>query len=218
MAAPRTMPDKLNKISGLVNWNGNLMVAIDTETTGLKVGFHEIVEIAALPCTIDFNIHPTHSICNMLLRPENVVDGMELPPTMTKEKLANYQNYGLRQDKAADQFEAWFHSLKLGVDRRLIPLAHNWGFDSQMLRDWLGVARFEHIFHGHYRCTQALYAMLNDAAEYNFDPNIPMQKLQLSFICSQLGINLVNAHTALDDAKACMDVYRHLMRQLKGRS
>jgi DNA polymerase III epsilon subunit-like protein len=40
--------------SGLVYLNGNLLASIDLETTGLKAGFHEPIEIAVVPLNSDF--------------------------------------------------------------------------------------------------------------------------------------------------------------------
>ena len=45
---------------GMIHLNGNILCAVDVETTGLEVGFHEIWQIAVLP--LDSNIKPNKDI------------------------------------------------------------------------------------------------------------------------------------------------------------
>ena len=40
--------------SGLVHLNGNLMAAVDLETTGTQPGYHEIIQIAVVPLDSEF--------------------------------------------------------------------------------------------------------------------------------------------------------------------
>src|SRR3989304_985946 len=45
--------DVVRTYSGLVHLNGNLLASIDLETTGLRAGYHEPIQIAVVPLNSD---------------------------------------------------------------------------------------------------------------------------------------------------------------------
>lgn len=61
-------------------------------------------------------------------------------------------------EKVADLLVEWFEKLELPFKRSLIPLAHNWAFESSFLKAWLGVDLVDQVFHSHARDTM-LYAI-----------------------------------------------------------
>lgn len=211
-----TLAGKRNMAVGMRNWNGNLLVSVDTETTGLDPELHEILEITALPIDATLELHTLYPPFNMFIRPEKLSPEDARPPGLSDAKLADYTMNGLQSHRAADMFIAWFEELNLGAGKKLMPLAHNWPFDAIMIRSWLGEKNFEHIFHGHYRDTMALAKMINDACEFNMTPVCPHAFVSLSKMCDIYGVKLMNAHTANADAMATIDLYRQMCSRLRG--
>jgi len=48
-----------------------------------------------------------------------------------------------------DLFVEWFERLDLPFKKSLVPMAHNWAFESSFLKAWLGISTFEEIWHSH---------------------------------------------------------------------
>jgi DNA polymerase III epsilon subunit-like protein len=193
-----------------MNLNGNMMVSIDVETTGLLAGVHEIVQIAVVPLDGDLvpceNHKPFyHHIAPQ--RPENVqkkafaINGLDLDWL-----LAN----GLDPWRAADLFDDWFQALELPFGKRLVALAHNYPFERGFLINWLGPESFEQFFYIHPRDTQAFGAMINDAAVYH-GKKIPFNNLSLTAMTKIFGIDNEKSHDALADALAGAKLYRELI-------
>ena len=60
----------MSKSRVMKHWNGHQLCAIDTETTGLEAGYHEIVEIAIIP--LDSEIKPRTDVLpfNIFIKPD----------------------------------------------------------------------------------------------------------------------------------------------------
>jgi oligoribonuclease (3'-5' exoribonuclease) len=137
----------------MIHLNGNLLCAIDTETTGLRPFYHDICEICILP--LDANIEILKDItpfyCQII--PRNV-DRIDLSAmSVNKLQMSNIMRYGIDSFKAADLFEQWFNNLGLGIRKKISPLAQNWKFDWAFIMDWLGVQNMDYFFDGRYRDT-----------------------------------------------------------------
>ena len=50
-----------------------------------------------------------------------------------------------------DLFVEWFERLDLPFKKGLVPLAHNWAFESSWLKEWLGITLFDEIWYSHAR-------------------------------------------------------------------
>ena len=123
--------------SGLVHLNGNLMAAVDLETTGTQPGYHEIIQIAILPLDSEFkplegvrpfytNIRPNH--------PER-----ETPAATQKHKISMSELllHAPSSERVQDWLVEWWEVLDLPYQKGLVPLAHNWAFESGFLKAWL---------------------------------------------------------------------------------
>jgi DNA polymerase III epsilon subunit-like protein len=55
---------------GMVHLNGNLLCAVDVETTGIIPGFHDLIQVAALPLNADLEPLKTVPPFYMNLKPE----------------------------------------------------------------------------------------------------------------------------------------------------
>ena len=146
-------------IPSLTNLNGNPLAVVDVETTGRVGGFHEIVQIAIVPLTLDLelaediqpfyqNIRPTYPE-----RAEKKAEGVH--GLVMDDLLLNAPT----QERVLDYLLEWFQNLPLGHGRRLTPIAHNWGFERSFLTHWLGPELMNNIFTPHPRDTMILCSM-----------------------------------------------------------
>lgn len=190
--------------------NGNLLAAVDVETTGLIPDFHEIWQIAILP--LDFNIKPRKDIIPFYLdlqitRPENI-DKNAIK--MNKVEFAKRQQRAIDPFTAADMFDNWFDRLKLPIYKKICPLAQNWPFDRSFLLAWLGNTSFEHTFSPRYRDTMVNTIFHSDLSDFRGD-KIKFVQHNLQYLCQKLDVKNQKPHDALQDCIATAEVYRRLL-------
>lgn len=200
----------------LINFNGDLLVGVDTETTGLVPGYNEIIQIAIVPLNSEIQPHPGIDPFYMNIAPDYperasgaaAVHGIEMEELMKAPS----------QEESVEAFDRWFTELDLpmldgGYRKRLVPLAHNWAFERTFLLHWLGLQTFSEIWSGHPRDTLVLGAHLNDLAAWN-GTTCPFNRLNLGNMCEVMGVRLDNAHDALGDVLATAELYRAILRSL----
>jgi DNA polymerase III epsilon subunit-like protein len=195
--------------SSLINMNGDLLCAVDTETTGLIPGYHEVIQVAVVPLNSEMEQHPDIKPFYMNIAPDHPEreSGAGAVHGISMEELMACPS----QMESADMFDEWFTGLDLPLGRRIIPLAHNWAFERTYLLHWLGLETFTDIWSGHPRDTLIFGAMLNDLADWQGRP-VPFNRLKLSCMCEVFGIRLLNAHDALADCLATARLYREMLR------
>lgn len=201
--------------SSLLALNGNMLVAVDVETTGLTPGFHEVVQVAIVPLDSDILPCKEHRAFYINIRPEHPeradrkatdVHGLDMDWLLTN---------GIEQYRAADMLEDWVTGLDLPFSKRMAPLAHNFPFEKAFLSNWLGQATYDGLFFIHPRDTQVVGALCNDLASY-WGKDIPFGTLSLSSMCKKLGIVNEKEHDALADSLAGASLYRELIKLLGG--
>lgn len=196
--------------NSLVHLNGNLMVAIDFETTGLEPGFHEIIQIGIVPLNSDFcpntELRPFyHNLAPKY--PERQQAGAGQVHKLNLEDLILHSP---SSERVADLLVDWWHSLDLPENKTLVPLGFNWEFEVGHGRHWLGYDLFNMLFHGHARDGMRLAISLNDRAAFAGEP-IPFPYVGLKALCKYFGIINENPHDALSDALSEAKVYRALL-------
>lgn len=194
-----------------IHLNGNLMCAVDLETTGLQVGIHDIWQICILPLNSTFE--PLKGVTPFYFemkprRPENAN-----PEAISRERLAKAINSGIDPDIAADMLVTWFKKLGLPEKKKICPLAANWPFDSALLKEWLTPLQFDEIFHPWYRDVIAAACYANDSADLNVE-QIPYPKCNLKYLCSTLKVENQTPHDALSDCLATAECYRKMLKRL----
>lgn len=189
------------------NLKHNIIAAIDVETTGVRPGYHEIVQIAIVPldCKFDPIGKPFNKFicpaCPERIEPEAFrINGLNL------EDLNSEPSH----ERVADMMTEWFESLYLPLTSRIIPLAHNWAFENSFLKAWLGTAELDRIFHYLPRDAMIYALGLNDKAAL-VEKEIPFKGVGLKDLCKQFNIINTKPHDALADSIAEAAVYKALL-------
>lgn len=196
--------------SSMPHLNGNVVAAVDFETTGTVAGYHEPIQIAVV--VLDSNLKPAPGITPFYQYiqprfPERAdpaatkVHGIDIDRLMLEER---------EPGDIEDMLVEWCNSLELPFERRLIPLAHNWPFERDFLKAWLGVSLSEKLFHYHARDGMTYALGLNDKSFFRGEKAI-FRSVGLTELCSHFGVVNARAHDALNDALAEAEVYRHLL-------
>lgn len=194
-----------------VHLNGNIMCAIDIETSGLVPGFHDIWQIAIIPVApnLEVNKQLRYFTAKMQLRRPQNVD----PQAMSQNQIADVTNNGSDSDRVEERLREWFESLPLLPGKRIVPLGHNYAnHDRPFIMDWLGgPASYQEFFRSDHRDTMTFALMLNDVADWH-NEKIPFPKWGLNYLCRYLGFPQEGAHDAIMDALTTIEVYRKMMR------
>lgn len=196
--------------SGLVNLNGNLLASVDLETTGTRADYHEPIQIAVVPLNSDIRplegVRPFYTTIKPLYpeRQEHkagYVHGISL-----EDLILHAPDPG----KVADLLVEWVGNLDLPFGKCLVPLAHNWAFESKFLQAWLGIDLAQQLFHSHARDAMLYATSLNDkAAFHGLAPVFP--KVGLGALCNKFNVHNPNPHDALCDSIAEAEVYRAML-------
>lgn len=191
----------------MVGLHGNLLAAVDLETTGERPGYHEIVQIGVVTVTAAGG---PGAAFESLIRP--------LYPWRQDPQAARVHGLTLRQleraadpQLVADTLSEWHERLNLPIGKRLVPLAHNWAFESSFLSAWLGVDLLRDLFHPHARDSMLLALSIRDGALLRGLPDPFPKGVGLGALCRQFGITNRKPHDALEDAVASIAVYRRLL-------
>jgi len=201
--------------SSLINLSGNVLAAVDVETTGRLAGYHEIIQIGIQPLTSE--IQPVKGITPFYMNiapahPERAEDNATRVHGLDIDDLVNNAP---DQWKAADLFDEWVQRLNLPFRKQLVPLAHNWAFERGFLTHWLGLETFNSLWHFHPRDTMLFALSINDACCYH-GKKIAFNYVGLGAMCNKFGITNEKAHDALCDSRAEAELYRRMLAAFGG--
>lgn len=201
--------------NSMQHWNGNHLCVIDTETTGLDVDWHEIIQICILP--LDSNFTPRTDIIPFYINmiPDNPERASKEAMQKNKLKLPELIKTGFDKIKVIDMLEDWIQSLGMpvtayGRPKCVMPLGHNYAFDRSFIMQWLGRELYDQWFYYHFRDTMIYANCLNDKSAMHAE-KVPFSKTGLQYLCSTLKIQTERAHDALSDCIATAKVYKHLV-------
>jgi DNA polymerase III epsilon subunit-like protein len=185
----------------------NIIVAIDIETTGVRPGFHDIIQIAIVP--LDNSLKPIGTPFYTNIKPDHP-ERTEVQALVINGLTLEELNDAPGKERVADELAEWFETLHLSVGGRLIPLSHNFVFENSFLKVWLGCAEMDRIFHYLPRDAMIHALALNDAAALRGE-EIPYKSVGLKELCQQFGIINTKPHDALADSIAEAQVYKALL-------
>lgn len=196
------------------HWNGNLLCAIDCETTGLVPGFHDLVQICIMPVAPDLKPNKDIPFFHMKLIPQYYERIQTELPDVTKRIIVDAKLNGTDPWTAIDRLTEWFYKLNLPEKKKIIPLGFNFGFDSAFILNWLGgYASYGEFFRSDHRDVMTSALFLNDIADWFTEP-VPFPKFNLAYVAAKLGVEHSNekAHDAVMDCLTTIECYRRMMR------
>ena len=192
-------------------WGGNLMAAIDCETSGLDPNYHEVIQIAIVPLDTEFEplaeVKPFYTV----VRPEYPERWCPKAAAAHKLDLDQLLMTAPERGRVEDDLYDWFQRLGFTGSQRLLPLAANWPFDKSFLNAWLGQKLVDELFHAHYRDPMELAVLMNDRACFMGEA-LPFNRANMKYLCEATGIENPNPHNALCDSITEGKVYREMMR------
>lgn len=200
--------------SSMQHLNGNLLCAIDVETTGFDPQKNDVIQLCVLP--LDAEIRPLKSVMPFFVemipkRPQNVDREAS---KVHRLNMAEIMSRGIDPWKAVDLFDEWFQNLGLPINKKITPLAHNWPFDREFVKEWIGgPISFEGYFHHLYRDSMAASIFMNDRADFR-GARYPYPKNSLSYLGTIFGVENQKAHDALQDCITTAEIYRRLILDL----
>jgi DNA polymerase III epsilon subunit-like protein len=154
-----------------------------------------------------------------------------------------HQQKAIDKYTAADLFLDWVEKLDMPERKRISPLAHNWAFDREFIKDWLCPTAFDEIIDGRYRETKGAATLISDVygeagepcppheiigddyrdsmVSANFVNDVydsinepcPFPKINLKYLASTLKIEHKGAHNALADCLVTAEIYKRLLHK-----
>ena len=195
--------------SAFPHLNGNLLAAIDFETTGTVPGYHEPVQIAVLPLNSDLRplegVRPFYSMMQPQ-HPERADEAAMRVHGLTLAELADAPH----PDRVADYLIEWFGRLDMPIERNLVPLAANGIFEAGFLLAWLGEPLKHRLFSPLIRDVMITALAINDRAFFAAE-KCPFNRVGLASLCTHFGVVNQKPHDALSDCLAEAEVYRCLL-------
>ena len=196
------------------HWNNHQMCAIEVETSGLDPFWDQILQLAIVP--LDANLEQRRDVppFNIYIKPENPTAISSAALRVNKIDIQKVVRFGHDIEKAKDLLEHWVAKLKLGTTKfgnpkRILPLAHNWQFDSSFIKRWLGIEMYGEIFDSRYRDTQVAAEYLNERAAMHAE-KVPYSKVNLGWLAKVHGVVNEQAHDAVFDCLTTAEVYRRM--------
>ena len=204
------------------NLNGNLLVSLDLETTGLTAGYHEIYQVGAVAITPDLEVDKSVIPLDLWMRPE-YIDRLD-PESMrlTKGNFLDKISLAVSQERGIDLWEHWVTKhLKLPKGKKIMLIGQNIAqHDIPFLRNWLGNHYYNETFHHHVRDTMITAIHLNDVADWCREV-FPFPRVGLRDLANKLGIECPEKaqHEAVFDCTLTAQIYkcqvRHYLNEMR---
>lgn len=195
--------------SAFPHLNGNLLAAIDFETTGTVPGYHEPVQIAVLPLNSDLRplegVRPFYS----MMQPQHPERADVAAMRVHGLTLAELED-APHPDRVADYLIEWFGRLDMPIERNLVPLAANVVFETGFLLAWLGEPLKQRLFSPLIRDVMITALSINDRSFFAAQ-KCPFNRVGLAALCEHFGVVNQKPHDALSDCLAEAEVYRCLL-------
>lgn len=196
--------------------NGNVLAAVDVETTGTDPQTNDLIQVCVLPLNGNFEPSSTATPFYLNIKPRfpDNIDWKAMK--VNRIQFGELMRFSMECFEAADLFADWFQSLDLPITnagtKKLCPLWSNGeGFDKGFLVEWLGKDLFNHCFSFHCRDTQSFALEINDRFDFHNEP-VPFPKVGLNALAGHFHVENERPHDALSDCLTTAKVYKALMK------
>lgn len=199
--------------TNLLNLNGNLLCAIEINTTGSRPNYHDIFEICVLPLNAEYKKHKGILPFYCLMKPKRPqnIQFDELPKRSTRESIYNATLKGLDSHRAADIFNNWFEKIKFKIHKRLSILAYDWVSKRAFIIDWLGETAFNQYFDYKYRDPLAIALYCNDVKDM-LTGTIPFPKVDIAYLASQLKVDVERGQDTMIRCVQLAEIYKRSLK------
>jgi len=185
-----------------------IYMVFDLETTGLVAGKHAICEIAC--CPFDQNLNNLKEFESGIIKP---YDNREIQQNALNHNGITYSQLenGRDSEVVFDELVKYIKSFKKTA-AKIILVGHNiLKFDNRHLEDYFN-------FHG-----KDLWKFVNsniglDTMWWSRMERVESDNFKLGTSCANRGIDLVDAHRAVNDTRANRDLAKSYLRGLRGES
>ncbi len=178
----------------------NRLAFIDTETTGLDVERHEIIQIGGV--VVEPKTNPDGSVAY------DIVEEFEIK--VKPEHIETAEKVALRVNGYDEAEWVFAFTLKEAMTsfaektKDAIMVGHNLAFDFAFLMRAFSVTGVENKMHYHKLDTISIAFAKSKKRE-------DIDKFSLYYLCQIFGIENKRAHTALADARATFELYKKLI-------
>jgi len=185
------------------------LLFIDTETTGLFAPYHEIIEICA--ALVECSTTPSGefkteiiSIFESKVKPNRV--GIVSPEAMKVNRL-NLKDLEDATESfiVASDLVEWWQEMCDGI--KIVPIGHNYAFDREFLKDFVGRDLYFTMFDYHNEDTYSLAKTLWRQGK------LVVNNFSLEALCSALDIPFFS-HGAREDVLAEIKLFEKLNKML----
>lgn len=201
----------------LAHLNGDLLCAVDIETTGLDHELHDIYEIAIVPVDGEFRRAKCQWL-DLLIRPIRIenIDWDGVYKCKNPKRIRKAIEEGFHPDAAIALLERWFQDRNLGT-KKIAPIGSNYAFEARFLRQFLGSLNYESMFNdSQIRDTMVIARAFQDLHDFrcaSWEHLFP--KVGLSYLANVLKVerDYGKEHTAISDAAITVDVLRRIYEE-----
>jgi DNA polymerase III epsilon subunit-like protein len=180
-----------------------MLAVIDTETTGLVAGVHEIVQIAVIP--LSEQLEPMGRFVSYIkpMRPQSADPKAFEVNHLTLEGLATQPTPSQVRGALKDWKDNCYGDVKF------IPLGHNYaGFDKGFIQLFLGTELYNNMLSYHCEDTMILARAMKRAGV------LSVENCSLDGLTAFFGIERRVCHDAFEDAMATAKLYKELLKIL----
>lgn len=180
-------------------------MATDCETTGLKAGYHEILQLAFI--AFDNDLNPTGHEFKSYVIPTRPYAFSKKAQEVNKIDLKDI-NPVLTPNLVRASFMEWFNNTF--PDHKISALGHGYTFDKRFYELFFTEDIYEKLFHYRFEDSQISARLLKSAGL------LDVKSVGLQSLCNYLGVERKKEHDAYEDALATLKVYKKLLGILKG--
>ena len=184
---------------------------IDTETGGLDPQVHSLLTIGLCAVNEDGKIidylqvgikHDTYVVSSQALSVNNInLCSLNTTKADAFKMINNFINCYFKSSK----IQIAGHNVNFDIGF----LKHFWNENIKEIPEYLDPKEYNKVFDYHYTDTMQIAQFLKDCGV------LKIKNVKLATLCEELGIVNQNAHTALSDAMATVEVYNKMMKLIK---
>lgn len=175
----------------------------DSETTGLRAGYHEIIQLAFV--VFDNDLEPTGQKFTSYVVPTRPYAFSEEAQRVNQIDISKIPSV-LTPNIVRASFMEWVNNNF--PDHKISPLGHNYTFDKRFYELFFTVDLYEKMFHHRFEDSMIVARFLKSAGKLKCGAG-------LAKLCEEFNIVRRKEHDAYEDALATLKVYKKLIELIR---